>query len=111
MIGIFVGLYEKGLLKGYPDGILKPDKPVTRAEAITLFIRIIAPEKLSDESIAYRGEFKDVKPGDWYASFVEVAYRLGLVKGDGKGRFMPSKEITISELAVLAVRAYQMFSR
>ncbi|NOZ92399.1 MAG: hypothetical protein GXO59_03915 [Dictyoglomi bacterium] len=110
MAGIFLSLYEKGLLKGYPDGTLRPDQPVTRAEAITLFLRIIAPDKISDENIQYRGEFKDVSSKDWYAKYVEIAYRMGLVKGDGKGHFMPNKKINLSELAVIAVRAYEKYN-
>ena len=26
-------LAERGIIKGYPDGIFKPDEPITRAEA------------------------------------------------------------------------------
>lgn len=32
---------ERGLMKGYPDGTFKPDKPVTRAELAVIIRRII----------------------------------------------------------------------
>ena len=38
---------EHGLMKGYPDGSFKPDKPVTRAELATV-LRRLAEEKEDD---------------------------------------------------------------
>lgn len=32
-------LVQQGLLSGYPDGSLGPDRPITRAEAVALFLR------------------------------------------------------------------------
>ncbi len=34
-------LYDKGIVKGYDDGSVKPDKPITRAEVFTLLARIL----------------------------------------------------------------------
>lgn len=31
---------ERGLMKGYPDGTFKPDKPITRAELAVVLNRI-----------------------------------------------------------------------
>lgn len=32
---------ENGLIKGYPDNTFKPQKPLTRAESVQLFYRIL----------------------------------------------------------------------
>ena len=31
---------ELGLVKGYPDGTFQPDKPITRAEAAVMLLRL-----------------------------------------------------------------------
>jgi len=33
---LIIKAHEEGWAKGYPDGTFKPDKPLTRAEAVAL---------------------------------------------------------------------------
>ncbi|MEM3434357.1 MAG: S-layer homology domain-containing protein, partial [Candidatus Methanomethyliaceae archaeon] len=37
--GALATLKEKGIMSGYPDGTLRPEKPVTRLEAVVLVAR------------------------------------------------------------------------
>jgi hypothetical protein len=51
--------------------------------------------------------FKDVDDSRWSAKFIEAAKELGLMKGDDKGNFNPTANITREEMAVVAVRIYE----
>ncbi|MGC1524562.1 MAG: WG repeat-containing protein [Phormidesmis sp.] len=35
--------YQRGILVGYPDGTMRPDQPINRAEAIALLYRLVSP--------------------------------------------------------------------
>lgn len=56
----------------------------------------------------YDGLFWDVCPTDWFADEVEVAYNLGLVKGESATFFNPNGNIRISEAITLAARLHSM---
>ncbi len=43
-VGYIEEMYEKGFISGYEDGTYKPDKDITRLEAISLFARTIKSE-------------------------------------------------------------------
>ena len=38
---------------------------------------------------SYKGTFKDCSKDKWYTSYIEVAYKNGLVAGNGKNGFNP----------------------
>lgn len=50
--------------------------------------------------------FLDVKPGDWFASYVAVCVEEGLMEGTGGGLFQPEKGLTTEEAMVLTARLY-----
>ena len=56
----------------------------------------------------YGGLFWDVFSSDWYADEVELAYDLGLVKGESATIFNPNGSIRISEAIALAARLHSM---
>lgn len=56
----------------------------------------------------YDGLFWDVFPSDWFSDEVEVAYNLGLVKGESATFFNPNGNIRISEAITLAARLHSM---
>jgi len=90
-------LKTEGLISGYPDGTFKPDNTINRAEALK--ITSLARTKLLGE---YTGELKainfpDVKSSDWFYSYVQKAFSLGIVEGYTDGTFKPANDITASE--------------
>ncbi len=97
-------LYNKGLIKGYPDGTFKPNKSLTRAEAVTLILRVmnIAP------SSSYKQNFNDVSSSFWAFKFIEEAYNRKIVKGTGGGKFSPNNEISRGEFTSMLVRALKL---
>ena len=86
-------IYEKELIKGYPDGSYKPDSLVTRAE----FVQII---KSMDKNNVSKAPFTDIK-GHWAEDAINIAYGNGRIKGYGDGTFKPDANITRAEAATI----------
>ena len=57
----------------------------------------------------YGGLFWDVFSSDWFSDEVEVAYELGLVKGETEKFFNPNGSIKLSEAITLAARLHSMY--
>ncbi len=56
---------SEGIISGYPDGTFKPDAPITRAE----FAKIAT--LAFDLQVKSVLNYDDVKPDDWYYSYLE----------------------------------------
>ncbi|MEG6567360.1 S-layer homology domain-containing protein [Thermoanaerobacterium saccharolyticum] len=93
-------LASKHIVEGVDANNFAPDKTITRAEFAAMMIRLLGiPEE------TYKGEFSDVKAGDWYANAIEAAYKAGIVLGDGSN-MRPNDKITREEMAAIAMRVY-----
>ncbi len=62
-----------------------------------------AEEPLFHAVTAYEG-FTDVSKADWFAPYVEVCVREGLMEGAGEGKFEPGRVLSVEEALVLAAR-------
>lgn len=83
-------------ISGYPDNTVKADGNVTRAEAVTMLVRLKAYALTEGEEI-----FKDVKSNAWYAPFIKAAYENKLLEEKKGENFRPDEKITRAELAQL----------
>lgn len=54
--------------------------------------------------------FSDVHPGDWFAPYVEVCEKAGLMKGAGEGRFSPETALNQAECMTLAWRLFDLLA-
>jgi uncharacterized protein YjdB len=85
-----------GVLKGYPDGYMKPDLLLTRAEMAKI-------DTMYNDTIlripATRGtpNFTDTQY-HWAKEFISYAYQCGFVNGDNQYNFGPDRNVTIEEL-------------
>ncbi|HAG12107.1 MAG TPA: hypothetical protein DCK76_12250 [Desulfotomaculum sp.] len=75
---------QAGFFKGYPDGAFRPDKKISRAEAVSLFIRLTGGT-LAENDIT----IKDVAPGNWAYWIVATVVQAGLVKPGEDQLFHP----------------------
>lgn len=89
-------------LIGYPDGNFGPNKGMTRAEAATMFTRLLRERPIKWRH--YNAGLNDIRPGDWYADTVGYAVQRGIVSGYPDGSFKPNKPITRAEFAAIASR-------
>lgn len=84
---------DAGILKGYPDGSIKPDQLMTRAEFFSMVNTGFGFHEEANIS------FIDMNPSAWYASVLAKAYSAGyLATIDGYAR--PNDYITREEVAV-----------
>lgn len=96
-------LAEKGVIAGYPDGLVHPDNIITRAEFAALITRTMELPKPSGQNITIR--FTDIA-GHWSESDVEALILAGIIqKGDFNDKFLPDEPITRMEMIRMLVRA------
>ncbi|WP_314587816.1 endo-alpha-N-acetylgalactosaminidase family protein [Paenibacillus terrigena] len=92
---------ELGFVTGYEDGTFRPNGTVTRGEFSTMLARALKLE-LGDTAF----NFADQKQTPvWAKPFIQAIAKAGFITGYEDGTFRANKEITRSELVVIAVRA------
>lgn len=94
-----------GIIKGYDDGSFRPNAPITRAEIAAMVTRFTQRGRNLDEA-TFKGIFKDVKEGAWYASIVELANELGWALGHD-GMYRPNDNMTRAEVMTMVNRILQ----
>lgn len=90
------------LIKGNKDGEIQLGKEVTRAEAITMVVRVLnyQTSHFKDVQLPYR----DAKKLDWYTPSLRIVFQQNLLVARGF-KFYPEKKITRAEMAELLYRA------
>ena len=87
-------------ISGYPDNTMKPNNPITRAEAAMIFWRLlISPEKSAPRA----STFSDVGE-NWFAQAVNYLASIKIIEGYPDGTFGPNRSITRAEFAAIASR-------
>lgn len=95
---VFHGAY----LQGFPDGSIRPEQAVTRAELAQILYRMM-DETARKEAGGAESAFLDVAPSDWeYEAVCAMAY-FRLMLGDG-GCFRPDEGVTGEELSIILER-------
>ncbi len=95
--------HAKGFIKGYDDGHFAPDSPISRAEALSILIKI-AGYSSADTSFV-NVHFNDVDSTDWFANAVAIGIEKKWVEGYGDGSFRPDNSISRAEAATVILRA------
>lgn len=83
---------------GYPDGTVRPNGQITRAEATTIFFRLLTEESRSANLTKTNG-YTDVAFDAWYNTAVSTMTKAGIVDGYPDGTFRPDAPITRAEMA------------
>lgn len=83
---------------GYPDGTVQPNGQITRAEATTIFFRLLTEESRSANLTKTNG-YTDVASDAWYNTAVSTMTKAGIVDGYPDGTFRPDVPITRAEMA------------
>ncbi len=86
---------------GYPDGNVKPNGQITRAEVASIFFRLLTDEA-RDQYFTQENNFSDVNLGNWYHNAVSTMANAGIVFGYTDGTFKPNSPITRAEFASIA---------
>ena len=89
-----------GIMTGLPDGTFGPNRPITRAEVVTVMVRFL------EDGSAYSGTedmFPDIS-GSWARDNINLAAELNWVQGDPHGNFNPNANITRAEFTTMINR-------
>lgn len=88
---------------GYEDGTIRPNGHITRAEAATVFFRLLTDEA-RDANLTDRSPYPDVSAGAWYNKAIATLSRMGILSGYEDGSFRPNATVTRAEFAAMAAR-------
>lgn len=88
---------------GYPDGNVRPQGNISRAETATIFFRLLKADT-RDGNLTAENVFADVANGKWFNKAVSTMAKLGIVKGRSAETFAPDAPITRGEFAAICAR-------
>ncbi len=88
---------------GYPDGTVRPNDNINRAEATAIFFRLLK-EEVRNENLTVENDFDDVTAEDWFNTAVSTMANLGIIEGREAGAFVPEDYITRAEFATICAR-------
>lgn len=94
-------------IEGY-NGLFRPESDMTRAEAATIFARLVSERKNEDISAGY-SSFKDVDNSAWYAEYIAYLEKHDIISGYDDGTFKPYNSITRAEFTAVCTRFYELF--
>ena len=89
-------------IAGYPDGTVRPDGNITRAEVATIFFRLLTEETRAIYW-SQTNDYSDVEPEAWYNNAVSTLSSMEVLSGYPDGTFKPNAPITRAEFAKIAV--------
>lgn len=96
-------LYETGAINFPKDKDFSPDLPISRAHFLFM---LLTTKGITPQTNMEQTNFVDVNKSDWFYPYVETAYQLGIIMGDGKNNYYyPNDEITKQEAIVMLLRA------
>ena len=84
---------HKTYIFGYPDGSVRPNGSITRAEAAAMLSRLLNIEAIGS---AAKPNFTDTE-SSWYNKAINAVVFRGIMKGYPDGRFRPNAPITRAE--------------
>jgi uncharacterized repeat protein (TIGR02543 family) len=88
---------------GYPDGTVRPNDNITRAEVTTIFFRLLK-EAEREKALTNSNSFSDVNEDDWYNTAVSTMANIGIINGRTEDSFVPNAFITRAEFAAICAR-------
>lgn len=94
-------LAEGGIANGSSATIFGADKTVTRAEAAAFIGRALGLDGTKRET-----KFVDVGSGNFASGYIQSAVEGGILSGYDGGRFLPYKEVSRGEMAVMLSKAF-----
>lgn len=93
-----------GVASGYPDGLFRPDRTVSRIEAVKMILR---SNRITEASLSSEASFSDIDAGSWavpYARFAQAAHLFDVIPGN---LMRPNEAMTRAQVAEMVYRFYQ----
>ncbi len=94
---------DAGMVSGYEDGTFRPQRQITRVEALVILNRVLAKRTLPKDIVLF---FFDTPP--WAEEEINRLSAAGVVQGYGDGYLGASDPLTREQTNLLAERAARM---
>jgi len=88
------------VLAGDPEGTFRPGDSISRAEMAAIIVRIYGMESSVVPGVT---KFEDVPADHWSSGYVNIASGLGVINGDGNGKFRPDDKVKYNEAVKMLV--------
>ena len=89
---------KEGFMSGYKNGTFKPNDPLSREEAASLFSKMIG----EPPSIMLSSSFTDITSDRWSSLAIESVARANIISGYGDKTYRPEQYMSRQEFAVVA---------
>lgn len=96
-------LTNKSIISGFKDGTMRPNRLVTRAEAVAMVGRAIGLDGTKKRTI-----FSDVDPESFASGYIQSAYEHDILHGFPDRTFRPNQPVSRAEMAILIANAYHL---
>ncbi|HZL82841.1 MAG TPA: ice-binding family protein [Candidatus Deferrimicrobium sp.] len=92
-------VYHQTFFIGYPDGLFKPERNVSRAEVAAALTRALGLGWSNTKP-----SYPDVSATHWASGYIQIMKDEGIMLGDTSGTFRPDAPITRAEAAAALLR-------
>ena len=99
---VFSGNHEAYLV-GFPDGTIRPNNTITRAEVATIFFRLL-DDNYRTQVWSQSNPFRDVVLTNWFNNAASTLANADIVEGFPDGTFQGTQAITRAEFVTMVVR-------
>ena len=97
--GDLLTMKDNGVMGGYPDGSMKPDRYVTIAETVKIINKAFQIEGAGD---VYAIPYTDVKPHEWYSNDIALAVENGYLQPVATGmQLRPNSPATREQIGAM----------
>lgn len=94
-------LAYEGVVAGYEDGSILPNKEITRDEFVKLLVTALGIEMSDVNGVS----FSDIEAGSWQEAYIAAAVKAGIVNGTGALTFGSGQTISRQDMATMIYRA------
>lgn len=95
-------LVNRSIVSGYGDYTFRPNRSITRSEAIALIAKAFS---LKDTTSV---NFEDLSSKHWAYSYIRQGVEAGIIAGYEDGTFRPDQAITRAEMTVMIAKALNL---
>lgn len=96
---------HRAFLVGFPDGTIRPQATLTRAEAATIFFRLLDDDFRAMPAVwRTSNQFADVQTNNWFNNAASTMANLNVVRGTSSTTFAPNSDVTNAQFYAMLVR-------
>lgn len=95
-------------IAGYPDGLVGPNRTLTRAEAAQIIYALMTDESKAQYAKKAGKTFVDVSKDYWAYDAITMMTKASILVGMGDGRFAPNAVMTREQFATMIAQLFMI---